>query len=1202
MYRANALLARRLGRRLSLSMLVLAVIFAACFISVAKTEAAGDAGPVTGIAGKCLANQNGTVANGNPVQIEDCVSNVRQVWSWTGDKTLRVQGYCLNVQSSGTTPGTPVRLWTCDSSGAQQWRPMADGSLINIPSGLCLETVGNASANGTTVQLGTCSGSAAGQDWNISQAVITLDPVALSPHAPLPGGTPNTATPTVTLDYAMAPEFEDWMEDVAKPFVEDWYPVLGDYYAYPDHHTQLISTIKVQIDPTFTGIAETYPWETPSRLRISADWLRTRLNEGGLVIHETMHVLQYNPAYPDFQLPRWLIEGWADHALEVVYQSRPLRQPIGDERYTSGYSPTSLLLNQAEQANGNNFLKEVAKRGWNNNYSDAMFTEVSGASIAKHWFDATGQAMTEKNDFVHAVSGKCIDLPNWNTADGTQMHIQTCNGSTAEDWFFKETTAGAKTGIIVGYGVNAQADKCLAVTGNATANGSLAAYYGCASSSNAGQKWEYIGGTLRNPNSGKCLQPVGGSTANLTKLEIQPCDGSTMQQWTLPTMYKNAAANVTSKILYPATFPDGQQGIGTTDGKGNGYNRVLTAPANNTYTKPTVTSGGVKVTFLQTGNGQQTSTLHVANTDGSADNQRAITGYFIPSSAPAPLWSTDTLKALVAVTPNGQTAVDKQWRWLWVNYDGSGQQVVGSATIGGTPFGVSATKIFFVNDGAGEQQLCSVNTDGTGEACFGQASVPKAMALSSGASRIASLASGTVTSIQVTSVGASTTSTVSLSGLGSGLTNVENVTWVPNTTKVAFRAVVSGRASWYAIDAVSPGQITKLNIDANPITWYASAAPVLTGGAYTALTPFRITDTRPASGGLNAGKTLSAGGSLNIQVAGLGGVPAEGVSAVVLNVTATGPTAESYVSVYPAGSSPPIASTLNTRVNKDVNNQTTVGLGTDGKVTLYNNAGSTNLIVDVVGYYSENGGSFIPTEPKRVVDTRFTGGTLATGSTRNVQVTGVQSIPASAVGVVADVTTVSATSTAGYLTLYPAGGSLPTASSVNYYANENTTKEVNVRLNSSGALAVFNGGQTGNTHFIIDIVGYYTNDMGGMAYTPINPERIADTRAGSGKPYAGQTMGSGTTKTFAIGSSVMPANATAAVNNMTVLSPSGATYLVSFPASATSVPQASTLTYISPTAFNQNTVQLSSGPAGGFKVYNNSGTSDVILDSLGYFY
>ena len=89
-----------------------------------------------------------------------------------------------------------------------------------------------------------------------------------------------------------------------------------------------------------------------------------------------------------------------------------------------------------------------------------------------------------------------------------------------------------------------------------------------------------------------------------------------------------------------------------------------------------------------------------------------------------------------------------------------------------------------------------------------------------------------------------------------------------------------------------------------------------TGGAglYNPLaTPARICDTRPGNpSGLTGGDAQCNGGPATRAAAdgrdaahrpgdGNGGVPASGVAAVVLNVTAVGPAAKGYLTVYPAG-------------------------------------------------------------------------------------------------------------------------------------------------------------------------------------------------------------------------------------------------------------------------------------------------------------
>jgi hypothetical protein len=1186
---------------LGLALLTAAVSVCMLLVPTQTASAFGNGGPVTGIAGKCLENKDGTVAAGNKIQLGTCDSSTKQVWQWQGDMSMRVQDYCLDVQNSGTSPGAIVQLWSCNGTGAQRWYRVGN-TLKNPNSNLCLDTVGGASANGTGVQISTCNGSAASQQWNIpSEALVKTPLFDGAAHNPLPPGPYHTPTPTITLDYSQMPQWGDYMEQVAKPFIEAWWPAMVDRYSYPEHGA--MTSFTVSIDPTLAvnTFASTFGAEHSIKINPGQHGYVTRqAGMQGTIIHEMDHLMVYNDARASSGMPKWLREGLADHASFNFY-GEPRPTGIGnDDTLTMGYFPVVQLLERAETESGNTFLKALSNNAWNGTFNYNLFKQVSGSTPAEHWRAIFNDVKaTEVGTFVNSISGNCLDVPNFNSTSGVRVQVVSCNGSDAQAWMHK-VKPGNTSGVITGYqGI------CIGVQGNGTAAGTAVELQNCNSGSNAGQKWELVGGTIRNPNSGKCLQTVNGSQAVGALLEIAVCSGSVEQQWTPPPVVKAPVTSVTSKVLYPATFPDGQQGIGTTDAKGNGYNRVLTAPAGNAYGKPNLSPNGTKVAFYQTVNGQQTSALRIANADGTSNTQLTTSGYFISTSAPQPLWSADNAKILVAVTPTGQTATDKQWIWLWVNADGSGQQVVSSTVIGGTPFAVANNKIYYVNGTVVGTQLCSANSsDGSGQACFGQASVPKAVALSPAADRVASLASGTTTGIQLTSVGGSTTSTISLSSLGSGLTNVTNVVWIPNTTRIAFQATVGGRNAWYVVDALSPAQINKLNIDAaNPISWYANGAPELTYGSFTALAPFRITDTRAGYGGLNAGKTLTPGGTLDIQVAGLGGVPAEGASAAVLNITAPLPTSNGYLTAYPAGTTRPVASTVNTTSGKIVNNQTTVGLGTDGKVSIYNYLGNTEIVVDVVGYYSATGGTFTPTAPKRIIDSREGSGVpLSANATRDVQITGVQGIPSNAVGVVADVTQVGATA-ANFLTLYPSGTTAPTASSLSYSANEILTKEVTVKLGSNGALTIKNGPSGASTsHFIIDVVGYYTADMSGMAYAPINPTRIADTRAGLGYPYAGQPLGHGATKLFAISSSVMPANATGVVNNLTIASATNPTYLTAFPANVATVPSATSVTYVSPVGFNESTVSLSGGPSSGFKVYNLAGTTEVVIDSLGYYY
>ncbi|WP_051807717.1 peptidoglycan recognition protein [Streptomyces sp. NRRL F-2664] len=113
--------------------------------------------------------------------------------------------------------------------------------------------------------------------------------------------------------------------------------------------------------------------------------------------------------------------------------------------------------------------------------------------------------------------------------------------------------------------------------------------------------------------------------------------------------------------------------------------------------------------------------------------------------------------------------------------------------------------------------------------------------------------------------------------------------------------------------------------------------------------PKRLMDTRTGTG-VRQGP-VTGGGVVTLPVAGVGGVPATGIKAVVLNVTATNPTESSFVSVFPSGTTRTSASNLNFTRGLTIPNLVVVPV-VDGKVSFYNNSGSVDLIADITGYFN----------------------------------------------------------------------------------------------------------------------------------------------------------------------------------------------------------------------------------------------------------
>ncbi|MGW4689346.1 hypothetical protein ACWEPM_31245 [Streptomyces sp. NPDC004244] len=141
-------------------------------------------------------------------------------------------------------------------------------------------------------------------------------------------------------------------------------------------------------------------------------------------------------------------------------------------------------------------------------------------------------------------------------------------------------------------------------------------------------------------------------------------------------------------------------------------------------------------------------------------------------------------------------------------------------------------------------------------------------------------------------------------------------------------------------------------------------------GGYTSLTPTRLVDTRA---GLGTARGQVAGQqTFGTQIAGQGGVPAAGVTAVALNVTVTGPKDAGHLTLFPSGQQTPTTSNLNFTAGQTVANSVIVPVGPDGKINVRNGSWSpADVIVDVVGYYSADGkAAYLPLTPTRLSDSR----------------------------------------------------------------------------------------------------------------------------------------------------------------------------------------------------------------------------------------
>ncbi len=256
-----------------------------------------------------------------------------------------------------------------------------------------------------------------------------------------------------------------------------------------------------------------------------------------------------------------------------------------------------------------------------------------------------------------------------------------------------------------------------------------------------------------------------------------------------------------------------------------------------------------------------------------------------------------------------------------------------------------------------------------------------------------------------------------------------------------------------------------------------------TGSAYTSLTPARLLDTRPGTSTVDgvqpAKDAVAASKVVELPVLGRGGV-ADDATAVVLNVTVTGPEGRGYVTVYPCGAASPNASSLNFVAGQTVPNAVIAKVGAGGKVCLYVAESATQLIADVTGSFPP-GSDYTSLTPARLADTR-TGGTTAdgkhagsgaraSGTTLELDVVGRGGVPANATTVVLNVTAAGPRG-AGYVTVYPCDVPRPNASSLNFVEDRDVPNAVISQIGVGDTVCLYVAEAT--TDLIVDVVGAFT--------------------------------------------------------------------------------------------------------------------------------
>jgi hypothetical protein len=411
-------------------------------------------------------------------------------------------------------------------------------------------------------------------------------------------------------------------------------------------------------------------------------------------------------------------------------------------------------------------------------------------------------------------------------------------------------------------------------------------------------------------------------------------------------------------------------------------------------------------------------------------------------------------------------------------------------------------------------------------------------------------------------------------------------------------------------------------------TYSYGAGAGFTQAPYTAVTPFRVCDTRPTnvvtSNQCNTGSTGGGTGPVTqgqkrvVTIVGFGGVPS-GATAVVVNLTAIAPTRTTYLTLLPDGGTPG-TSNLNPAAGSVIANLVEVGLSAGGKIDVYNPLGSVNVALDIEGYVSPGSTElFTQLAPSRICDTRSgasapqctTHGPIVGGSSLSFNVhTASDGIPTSGVSAVVFNLTAIAPTTGTVLTAYAGLTSAPLASNLNVAKGANLPNRVIVPVGTDGTVDIKNF--VGSVNVAIDVNGWF-GIASGAKFTSVTPARLCDTRTGKPATVQGcslRVVGAGSSQALNLNvtgfDNIPPATGphapVAVVVNVTVVDASAGTFVAVYPGPAGStVPGVSDLN-VGPGATATNLVVVAVGSDGmTINLLNAVGNVNLIVDVLGFY-
>jgi RHS repeat-associated protein len=351
-----------------------------------------------------------------------------------------------------------------------------------------------------------------------------------------------------------------------------------------------------------------------------------------------------------------------------------------------------------------------------------------------------------------------------------------------------------------------------------------------------------------------------------------------------------------------------------------------------------------------------------------------------------------------------------------------------------------------------------------------------------------------------------------------------------------------------------------------------------------------------------------AGSSTTVPVAGVKGIPADGVGAISVLATVADANGTGQLKGRAESSDgPTLLMIYGSGVAGNTSNTSLLAVGDDGSIRIDTTTAQSRVILDVTGYYTStaNGvgaGGFVPLSGTRIANTadgtNVRQGALSGGDGITFQVTGKGGVPTNAAAVAVSVVVQNTGGGAGWVRPSPSDGPKSTGS-LNYPSTKLTTAmSAQVAVGSDGKITIDNAPDGGTVQIQVDVQGYFVPSNPGGGFTP-GTGRIVDTRTsssvGANASVAVQVAGVAGIGTVEGGLSAVAVTVTAIHSGTT------GGYAKAW-ADGSSEPTGAVIGYAPTSSIRTTTAILPVGSNGKVRIQNvSSGTTDFVLDLQGTY-